>query len=119
MGLLTQGAVKEPQRVVGIAAVACFLSTQMVFHWYRFVDRIIPKEKGFTGALHKTILEEVCFTPFFNSAYLLGVPLILGRGMSTALGNWVRLMKGTTIANVCVWPALNMVNYAPFLPAHW
>jgi len=121
------GAPLDLNRALRVSTISGFLAAFGTYYWYKWVDRVTPSivPKHYAGnkakiahVTTKVAMEEVLWNPIFNSVYLLGIPLVMGHGLSTALTSWSDRFISVTLANLCVWPLLNLLNYSPAMPTH-
>lgn len=53
--------------------------------WLRVLEHLYGSESNSDVVLRKTVTDYLCWAPIANSAYLVGVPLLMGQGTEAAM----------------------------------
>lgn len=112
------GKEYSPART-GRSLVIGGLSAIPSYHWFLFLSRNFNYAWSHTASLAaKIVVQQVCFTPLFNS-YFFGMQVLLaGEGLEHAVER-IRRAVPTSIVNSCkLWPAVTAFSFT-FIPMEY
>ncbi|XP_046680973.1 protein sym1-like [Homalodisca vitripennis] len=78
--------------------------------WYTIANRIWP-HINLKSVLAKVVAEQLTFSPFAMSCFLIGMTLLEGKAIQDAKNELEAKFISTYKTGVCVWPAIQTFNY--------
>ena len=79
--------------------------------WLRVLERIYGEGTTSDVVLRKTATDYMCWAPLANSAYLVGLPLLTGKGMEAALSSWEGGFLSVMLMEMAIFMPYNLVAF--------
>jgi hypothetical protein len=101
----------HPQHIIAMALMGGIVSGYGGAKWLQVLEGRYGSGTSGDVVLRKTLTDYVCWAPFANSAYLIGLPLLTGMGVDAALETWHAGFVSVMLMELSIFMPYNVLAF--------
>lgn len=110
------GGTWDMARIARFGVYGLFCAGPQGHFWFAFLDKVV-KTAGTRGAVVKTLIDQLAFSPLAIAGFFVAMQLMEGQGLKDAGGFAKDNLWPTLSTSLKFWPALNVFNFSVVPPA--